>query len=136
MSAEGFRLSTTTGDLHCPRNHGLLYYHLAWLLHHLVTLTWQSSCDKTARVPTPKSHFLIISCVLCNVDNGRYKQIFQWEAFVAECFGAWKTAHGLYDESDDDSGVSLWGIIKDEVHYKINAELLAAMSDSFAYWTA
>jgi len=57
MSTEGFRLSTTTGDLHCPRSHGFLYYYSAWLLHSLVTHTWQSTCDKVARVPTPKITF-------------------------------------------------------------------------------
>jgi len=123
MSTEAFSLSTTTGELHCPWSHGLLYDHLAWLLHYLVTPCGNQHVTKTGGCLHSKSHFLIISSMLCNVEKGRYEQLFQWEAFGTECFGAWKTAHGSEDESGDDSAVSLWGIIKDEVHYKTNPEL-------------
>ena len=58
---------------------------LTWRQLHM---TWQNErqwiCAKTATNQDPRPHDLLTSCVLCQIDNGRYKQLYPCEVFSSE----------------------------------------------------
>jgi len=80
------------------------FYNFTWLDNPV----WQCTCDKAMKTQHTGSHFLVISSVLCDTNNGRYEQLFHCGAFGSKLGCIKRQLRSGNEWSDDNISEVIW----------------------------